>query len=151
MIWNNGIFCAPLQCFQHPFFTTFYNVGYDTEIRLIGTNKDKEEAQYHPYVWGYFSKMHFVGDFTNFGSEIQISDYWMTVQKRRRQIWWVLEGYTCVTAISATASRIGETCSIWWTHWCSATLITYWKLMKRTNSTRIWCTQAKKKFPQNCS
>ncbi len=94
-IWSNGLYKAPLHRvltnsekprFSAPFF---YNPPYRAVItplpRMllpsanIGNGRDRKEQHdtiyTHPCVWGYFRAVRFAGDLTDFGTEIQISDY----------------------------------------------------------------------------
>lgn len=98
-IWSNGQYKAPLHRvltnnekprYSAPFF---YNPPYRTVITPLpclvqSTSLSKQNpldsnlansndsCNYtHPCVWGYFRAVRFAGDLTDFGSEIQISDY----------------------------------------------------------------------------
>ena len=50
----------------------FYNPGYATTVAPSPTHG---APRYAPVVWGYFRAQRFAGDFTDFGTEIQISDF----------------------------------------------------------------------------
>jgi isopenicillin N synthase-like dioxygenase len=78
MIWSNGAYRAPLhrvltdECkvrYSAPFF---YNPPYTTKIAPFCP---QEECVYDPCLWGYFRAVRFAGDLTDFGVEIQSSDY----------------------------------------------------------------------------
>lgn len=98
-IWSNGQYKAPLHRvltnnekprYSAPFF---YNPPYRTVItpltclvqssslskqNFLDSNfaSSNDSCNYtHPCVWGYFRAVRFAGDLTDFGSEIQISDY----------------------------------------------------------------------------
>jgi isopenicillin N synthase-like dioxygenase len=92
-IWSNGLYKAPLHRvltntektrFSAPFF---YNPPYRAVITPLpsllspqdqdsGNERHPNGALYtHPCAWGYFRAIRFAGDLTDFGTEIQISDY----------------------------------------------------------------------------
>lgn len=77
-IWSNDRYHAPehrvlthptKERFSAPFF---YNPGFDTAVAplpSLGT------PRYNECVWGYFRAQRFAGDYADYGTEIQISDF----------------------------------------------------------------------------
>lgn len=77
-IWSNDRYHAPLhRVLTHPTSRRysapfFYNPGYDTKVAPLPT---LGEPVFHPCTWGYYRAQRFAGDFADFGTEIQSSDY----------------------------------------------------------------------------
>mmetsp|Transcript_20309 Transcript_20309/g.61856 ORF Transcript_20309/g.61856 Transcript_20309/m.61856 type:complete len:390 (-) Transcript_20309:345-1514(-) len=78
-IWSNDRYYAPehrvlthpeKERYSAPFF---YNPGYQTSV--APSAELGESPQYSPCFWGYFRAQRFAGDFADYGSEIQISDF----------------------------------------------------------------------------
>lgn len=77
-VWSNDRYHAP----EHRVLTSpdkvrysapyFYNPGYATTVAPSPTHG---APRYAPVVWGYFRAQRFAGDFADFGTEIQISDF----------------------------------------------------------------------------
>jgi isopenicillin N synthase-like dioxygenase len=75
-VWSNDLYCAPphrvlamdrAERISIPFF---YNPSYAADIRpLIGT------PHYRPLNWGEFRRRRADGDFADYGTEVQISDW----------------------------------------------------------------------------
>ena len=77
-IWSNGRYHAPLhRVLTHgsarrhsaPFF---YNPGYGTQVAPLPS---LGAPTFEACNWGYFRAQRFAGDFADFGTEIQASDY----------------------------------------------------------------------------
>ena len=77
-IWSNDRFWAPehrvlanseKKRYSAPFF---YNPAFETTVAPLKTTG---EPLYDPCVWGYFRAQRFAGDFADWGSEIQISNF----------------------------------------------------------------------------
>ena len=54
---------------RRPFF---YNPAYDAAVRPLPS---LGAPQFDELRWGYFRALRFAGDFTDFGTEIQIADF----------------------------------------------------------------------------
>jgi isopenicillin N synthase-like dioxygenase len=76
-VWSNDLYTAPqhrviamdqLDRFSFPYFC---NPAYDAVIAPTGTT----EPHYHPISWAEFRRKRADGDFADYGSEIQISQY----------------------------------------------------------------------------
>lgn len=77
-IWSNDRYHAPLhrvlahetkRRYSAPFF---YNPGYNTRVSPI---ESLGSPKFSDCVWGYFRAQRFAGDFADYGTEIQISDF----------------------------------------------------------------------------
>ncbi|GAB5355481.1 hypothetical protein AAMO2058_000209100 [Amorphochlora amoebiformis] len=89
-VWSNNRYIAPehrvlgnntLKRYSAPFF---YNPGYQTTVVPIGTCVSEEYPQaYTPLNWGYFRWQRFAGDFADFGTEVQISDFSLDPNRRK--------------------------------------------------------------------
>lgn len=83
-VWSNGRFKAAEHRVQAsvdtPRYTAafFYNPSYETIIQpyLLGN----ETPKYRPIEWGYFRRQRFLGDYADFGKEIQIEDYLISIR-----------------------------------------------------------------------
>eukprot|EP01035_Chromulina_nebulosa_P017757 gene17757-23357_t len=82
-VWSNGLIKAPEHRVRatpfsnHPRYSAafFFNPSYDSIIEpIINTNS---KQRYRPINWGYFRRQRFLGDFADFGKEIQIEDFYI--------------------------------------------------------------------------
>lgn len=54
----------------------FFNPSYDTIVRPLEFGLASiEQGVYNEIEWGYFRRQRFLGDYADFGKEIQIEDY----------------------------------------------------------------------------
>ncbi len=78
-VWSNDFYLAPLhrviaskgeERYSIPyFFNPSYETNYAPLANLTGS------AKYKPINWGYFRKQRQLGDYADFGHEIQVSDF----------------------------------------------------------------------------
>jgi isopenicillin N synthase-like dioxygenase len=79
-VWSNGLFKAAEHRVRRS--TTdvrytaafFLNPSYDTVVGPLHI-RDQERSRYRPIQWGYFRRQRFLGDYADFGKEIQIEDF----------------------------------------------------------------------------
>jgi len=77
-IWSNNRYYAPEhRVLTHPSkerysAPMFYNPPFDAVVKPLPT---LGAPQYSECVWGYFRAQRFAGDFADYGSEIQTSDF----------------------------------------------------------------------------
>ncbi len=81
-VWSNDRYCAPVHRvvassraarYSAPFF---FNPAYNTEYRPLSTTVDElHPARYHSINWGEFRQRRAMGDYADYGEEVQISHY----------------------------------------------------------------------------
>ena len=80
-VWSNNYYKAPehrvLASINQPRYSAplFFNPDYNTIIQPIVDTQNNAKSIYNPINWGYFRRQRFLGDFQDFGKEIQIEDY----------------------------------------------------------------------------
>jgi isopenicillin N synthase-like dioxygenase len=83
-VWSNDLYFAPqhrvvamdqVDRFSFPYFC---NPSYDAVVEPVGSGA----PHYRPIQWGEFRRKRADGDFADYGAEVQISDYRLSVQSR---------------------------------------------------------------------
>lgn len=79
-VWSNGLFKAAEHRVRRSTdkirYTAafFFNPSYDSIIEPLQL-ADNVKSRYRPIEWGYFRRQRFLGDYADYGKEIQIEDY----------------------------------------------------------------------------
>ena len=81
-VWSNDIYRAPIhrvlamENADRYSFAFFSNPAYEAEIApLAETVSPQRPARYRGFSWGEFRRKRADGDFADYGTEVQISDY----------------------------------------------------------------------------
>lgn len=81
-VWSNGVFKAPVhrvltnkgkERFSVPFF---FNPAYEADVKPLEQCVTSDQpCLYRPVNWGIFRRGRILGDYADYGEEIQISHF----------------------------------------------------------------------------